>query len=483
MANNIENEKMPDKLIKKSENASRWYTDVIRMAKLADYAPVKGCMVIMPYGYALWENIQKDLDARFKATGHVNAYFPLLIPESFLKKEAEHVEGFAPEVAWVTNTGGEDLEERLAIRPTSEAIICNMYSKWIRSYRDLPVLINQWANILRWEKVTRLFLRTTEFLWQEGHTAHATAEEAEVEVLKMLEVYRDFMETELAMPVIKGRKSESEKFAGAQATYAVEALMSDGKALQAGTSHDLGQHFAKAFDIKFLDKDEQEKYVYQTSWGVSTRMIGGIIMTHGDDAGLVFPPRVAPTQVVIVPIWGDDTKEMVGTAVTALKDTLSASYRVEGDLRDEYRPGWKFNEHEMRGVPLRIEIGPKDMEKGQVVAVRRDTKEKVFIPQDEIEAKVGDLLDKIQQNLYDKAVIFREQNTFDVDSLEEMKNIMLETRGLMKAHWCGDPACETKVKEETKATVRVLPFEEDQSEDKCVVCGKTGKLAYFAQAY
>ena len=478
-----ETDKMPEKLIKKSENASRWYTDVIRMAKLADYAPVKGCMVIMPYGYALWENIQKDLDARFKATGHVNAYFPLLIPESFLLKEAEHVEGFAPEVAWVTNTGGEDLEERLAIRPTSEAIICSMYSKWIRSYRDLPVLINQWANILRWEKVTRLFLRTTEFLWQEGHTAHATAEEAETEVLKMLEVYRDFMENELAMPVLTGRKSESEKFAGASATYALEALMSDGKALQAGTSHNLGQHFAKAFDIKFLDKDEQEKYVYQTSWGVSTRMIGGIVMMHGDDAGLVFPPRVAPTQVVIVPIWGDDTKEVVGEAVGALKDTLSVSYRVEADLRDEYRPGWKFNEHEMRGVPLRIEIGPKDMEKGQVVAVRRDTKEKIFIPQDEIEVQVGDLLAKIQQNLYDKAVMFRSENTHTVESLSEMKDIMSKSRGMIEAHWCGSPECEKKVKDETKATIRVLPFEDKQSEGKCVVCGKPGKLAYFAQAY
>lgn len=483
MDQKIDNEKMPEKLIKKSENASRWYTDVIRMAKLADYAPVKGCMVIMPYGYALWENIQKDLDARFKATGHVNAYFPLLIPESFLLKEAEHVEGFAPEVAWVTNTGGEDLEERLAIRPTSEAIICHMYSKWIRSYRDLPVLINQWANILRWEKVTRLFLRTTEFLWQEGHTAHATAEEAEAEVLKMLEVYRDFMENELAMPVLTGRKSDSEKFAGASATYALEALMSDGKALQAGTSHNLGQHFSKAFDIKYLDKDEQEKHVYQTSWGVSTRMIGGIIMMHGDDSGLVFPPRVAPTQIVIVPIWGDDTKEMVGEAVTALKDTLSAAYRVEADLRDEYRPGWKFNEHEMRGVPLRIEIGPKDMEKGQVVAVRRDTKEKLFIPQDEIEAQVGDLLAKIQQNLYDKAVIFRSENTHTIESLDEMKEIMSKSRGLMESHWCGSLECETTVKNETKATIRVLPFEDKQSEGKCVVCGKTGKLAYFAQAY
>jgi len=483
MTDRLNDEKMPEKLTKKSQNMSRWYTDVIRMAKLADYAPVKGCMVIMPYGYALWENIQKDLDARFKATGHVNAYFPLLIPESFLKKEAEHVEGFAPEVAWVTNTGGEDLEERLAIRPTSEAIICNMYSKWIKSYRDLPVMINQWANILRWEKVTRLFLRTTEFLWQEGHTAHATAEEAETEVLKMLDVYREFMQNELAMPVIKGRKSESEKFAGASATYAVEALMSDGKALQAGTSPNLGQAFAKAFEITFLDKDETEKHVWQTSWGVSTRLIGGVIMTHGDDAGLIFPPRVAPTQVVVVPIWSDETKETVGSAVNALKERLESKFRVEADLRDEYRPGWKFNEHEMRGVPLRIEIGPKDMEKGQVVAVRRDTKEKIFIPQDKIEGEVEALLEKIQSNLYNKAVIFQSENTFNVSSIEDMKNVMSSTKGFMDAHWCQDPACEEKIKTETKATVRILPFDDEQTTGACVVCGKPGKRAIFAQAY
>jgi prolyl-tRNA synthetase len=483
MAIQIDDEKMPERLTKKSQNMSRWYTDVVRMAKMADYAPVRGCMVVMPYGYALWENIQKILDARFKATGHVNAYFPLLIPESFLQKEAEHVEGFAPEVAWVTNGGGEDLEERLAIRPTSEAIICHMYSKWIRSYRDLPVLINQWANILRWEKVTRLFLRTTEFLWQEGHTAHATAEEAEQEALGMLEIYREFMESELAMPVIVGRKSESEKFAGATATYALEALMSDGKALQAGTTHDLGQNFAKAFEIKFSDRDEQQKYVWQTSWGVSTRMIGGLVMTHGDDAGLIFPPRVAPTQVVVVPIWGDDTREAVGAAARDIADRLGCDFRVEADLRDEYRPGWKFSEHEMRGVPLRLEIGPKDIEKGQVVAVRRDTKEKIFIPNDAIEAQVGVLLETIQQSLYDKAVIFRDQNTFEVNDLNEMRQAMRTKRGFMVAHWCGDPACEQTVKDETKATVRVLPFAPRQSEGACVVCGKPGKRAYFAQAY
>ncbi len=480
---NSETDKMPERLTKKSQNMSRWYTDVVRMAKLADYAPVRGCMVIMPYGYALWENIQALLDRRFKATGHVNASFPLLIPESFLKKEAEHVEGFAPEVAWVTEGGGEVLEERLAVRPTSEAIICHMYAKWIRSYRDLPVLINQWANIIRWEKVTRLFLRTTEFLWQEGHTAHATAAEAEEEALKMLEVYREFMENELAMPVIVGRKSESEKFAGATATYALEALMSDGKALQAGTTHDLGQNFAKAFEIKFLDKDETEKFVWQTSWGVSTRMVGGLVMTHGDDAGLIFPPRIAPVQLVVVPIWGDDTRELVGDAARGLADRLRTRFRVETDLRDEYRPGWKFNEHEMRGVPLRLEIGPKDIEKGQVVAVRRDTKEKLFIPQDNIETEVEGLLEKIQSSLYDKARLFLTENTFEVNTVDEMTTVMRTTRGFMSTHWCEDPVCEQAVKDATKATVRVLPFEAEQTTGKCVVCGKPGKLTYFAQAY
>jgi prolyl-tRNA synthetase len=477
------NEKMPEKLTKKSQNMSRWYTDVIRMAKLADYAPVKGCMVIMPYGFALWENVRDALDARIKETGHVNAYFPLLIPESFLEKEAEHVEGFAPEVAWVTVGGGEPLEERLAIRPTSEAIICSMYSKWIRSYRDLPVLINQWANIIRWEKVTRLFLRTTEFLWQEGHTVHANAEEAEEEALKMLNVYREFAENVMAMPVIVGRKSESEKFAGASMTYAIEALMSDGKALQAGTSHDLGQHFAKAFDIKFLDKDETEKYGWQTSWGVSTRLIGGLVMTHGDDAGLIMPPQIAPTQAVIVPIWDDASKEAVGSVAEALRAILSNKFRVEADLRDEYRPGWKFNEHELRGVPLRIEIGPKDIEKDQVVAVRRDTKEKIFIPQAEIEGEVERLLKEIQKSLYDKALTFQRENTFTVKDLDEMKNVMRKTRGFMDSHWCESPECEETVKTETKATVRVLPFEEDQTEGPCVVCGKPGRRAFFAQAY
>lgn len=483
MSQSNKQEQRPEKLTRKSQDMSRWYTDVIRMAKLADYAPVKGCMVIMPYGFALWENIRDALDRRIKETGHVNAYFPLLIPESFLEKEAEHVEGFAPEVAWVTRGGREDLDERLAIRPTSEAIICHMYSKWIRSWRDLPVLINQWANILRWEKVTRLFLRTTEFLWQEGHTAHATEAEAAKEAMKMLDVYREFMETELAMPVLVGRKSESEKFAGASTTYALEALMSDGKALQAGTSHDLGQHFAKAFDITFIDKDEQEKHVWQTSWGVSTRLIGGIVMTHGDDAGLVFPPRVAPTQIVIVPIWDDKNKDIVGRTANALYKRLKNKFRVDIDIRDEYRPGWKFSEHELRGVPLRLELGPKDIDNKQFIAVRRDIKEKIAIPQDLIEVKVEEILMEIQRSMYDRAALFQKENTFMTESIDDMKKVMRDSRGLMDAHWCLSTECEEKVKTETKATIRLLPFEEEQSEGACVVCGKPGQRALFAQAY
>lgn len=476
-------EPMPEKLTKKSVNMHRWYTDVIRMAKLADYAPVKGCMVVMPYGFTLWENVKKELDRMIKETGHVNAYFPLLIPESFLKKEAEHVEGFAPEVAWVTHGGDNELEERLAIRPTSEAMICHMYSKWIRSWRDLPLLINQWANIVRWEMVTRLFLRTTEFLWQEGHTAHALSEEAEAEALRMLAVYKTFAEEYLAMPVLVGKKSESERFAGALYTYTIEALMSDGKALQAGTSHDLGQHFAEAFDIKFLDKDEKEKYAWQTSWGVSTRLIGGIVMTHGDDAGLILPPRVAPVQVVIVPIWDDDTKSKVKQAVDELLGSLKDGVRIEADVRDEYRPGWKFNEHEMRGVPVRIEIGPKDIDKGQVVMVRRDTKEKMFVPRAEVKDKVLKTLIDIQKNLLSSALDFREKHTFKVGDIDDMKDLLEKERGFFDSYWCEDPECETRIKAETKATIRCIPFEEEQSSGPCLVCKKPGVRAFFARAY
>lgn len=462
---------------------SRWYTEVIRLAKLADYAPVKGCMVIMPYGFALWENIKNSLDRRIKETGHVNAYFPLLIPESFLEKEAEHVKGFAPEVAWVTQGGSNKLDERLAIRPTSEAVICHMYARWIRSYRDLPVKINQWANILRWEMVTRLFLRTTEFLWQEGHTAHATEKEAEEEALKMLEVYREFMEDELAVPVITGRKSAAEKFAGAQRTYTLEALMSDGKALQTGTSHHLGQHFAKAFDIKFLDKDGVEKYVWQSSWGVSTRLIGGLVMMHGDDGGLVLPPRLAPVQVVLVPIWDEKTQDKVGKQTKKLADRLGKKWRVEADLRDEFRPGWKFNEHEMRGVPIRVEIGPKDISKRQVVLVRRDLKTKRAVSEAKLEVEIRNVLDDIQKSMYKKAKKFQEENTYFTEGFDQLKEIIEKRRGFVISFWCGKPACEAKVKEETKATIRAIPFVHEQEEGKCLVCGRAGEKAYFAQAY
>lgn len=462
---------------------SRWYTEVIRLAKLADYAPVKGCMVIMPYGFALWENIKELLDRRLKETGHVNAYFPLLIPESFLKKEAEHVKGFAPEVAWVTQGGSNKLDERLAIRPTSEAIICHMYSKWIHSYRDLPVMINQWANILRWEMVTRLFLRTTEFLWQEGHTAHAIEEEAEKEALKMLGVYREFMETELAMPVITGRKSAAEKFAGAERTYTLEALMSDGKALQTGTSHHLGQHFAKAFDIKFLDKDGAEKYVWQSSWGVSTRLIGSLVIMHGDDGGLVIPPRVAPVQVVLVPIWDEKTQDRVGKQTKRLTDRLGKRFRVEADLRDEFRPGWKFNEHEMRGVPVRLEIGPKDIDKKQVILVRRDSKTKKAVSEAKLEVEIKRILEDIQKSMYAKAKKSQEEKTHFAKDFIQLKEIMETKRGFVVSFWCGKPACETKIREETKATIRAIPFVHEQQEGRCLVCGKAGEKVYFAQAY
>ena len=388
----------------RSEDFSKWYTDVIRRAELADYSPVKGSMVIRPYGYAIWELMQASLDAKFKATGHVNAYFPLFIPESLLRKEAEHVEGFAPQVAWVTRGGDEDLEERLIVRPTSEAIIGTMYAKWIKSWRDLPVLINQWANVVRWEKVTRLFLRTTEFLWQEGHTAHETESEAEEEALRMLGVYKEFVENDLAIPVLDGRKSESEKFAGAQHTYSIEALMGDGRALQAGTSHMLGQNFSKVFDIKFQARDKSLQFAWQTSWGMTTRLIGAVIMVHGDDSGLILPPRVAPYQVVIVPIPRGNWQETVLPKAREIADELMTDgIRVRLDDRDVYTPGWKFSEWEMRGVPIRIEIGPRDLEKSQVIMVRRDTREKLVAPMEGLSANVNELLKTIQSELFKRA--------------------------------------------------------------------------------
>src|SRR5829696_9807076 len=397
----------------RSEDFGRWYTDVVRRAELADYSPVKGCMVIRPYGYGIWELIQRDLDARFKATGHVNAYFPLFVPEGLLMREAEHVEGFAPQVAWVTKGGTEDLEERLAIRPTSEVIIGTMYAKWIQSWRDLPVLINQWANVVRWEKVTRPFLRTTEFLWQEGHTAHETEEEAEAETRKILALYKDFCQTVLAMPVLDGLKSASEKFAGAARTYSIEALMGDGRALQAGTSHNLGQNFAKAFEIQFQGRDKTLQYVWTTSWGVSTRLIGGVIMTHGDDSGLILPPNVAPWQVVIVPIPRGNWKETVlPTCERIAAELKSAGLRVKLDADDSQTPGWKFSEYEMRGVPLRLEIGPKDIEKSAVFAARRDTRAKASIPMAGLADAIKGLLAEIQVNLLERARTFRDEHTF-----------------------------------------------------------------------
>src|SRR5438067_11107134 len=410
MAKNEKSEAFVTEITPRSQDFSRWYLDVVRRAELADYSPVKGCMVIRPYGYAIWELIQQALDLRIKAAGHVNAYFPLFIPEGLLTKEGGHVEGFAPQVAYVTHGGGEELEERLVIRPTSEAIFGTMYAKWIQSWRDLPILINQWANVVRWEKVTRPFLRTTEFLWQEGHTAHETEPGAEEETLKILELYKETVETEMAMPVVTGRKSESEKFAGALRTYSIEALMGDGRALQAGTSHNLGQNFAKAFDITFQARDKSVQHVWGTSWGVSTRLIGGVIMTHGDDSGLVLPPNVAPYQVVIVPIPRGNWQETVLPKARAIQQQLVAGgVRVMLDDRDAYTPGWKFAEWELRGVPLRLEIGPKDIEKSTVLVARRDTREKQPIPMDGLLASIRALLEQVQRTLFDRAVQFREE--------------------------------------------------------------------------
>jgi prolyl-tRNA synthetase len=469
----------------RSEDFSRWYTDVVRRAELADYSPVKGCMVIRPYGYAIWELMQQSLDRRFKETGHVNAYFPLFIPMSLLRKEAAHVEGFAPQVAVVTRGGQEELEEPLVVRPTSEAIIGTMYAKWIQSWRDLPVLINQWVNVVRWEKVTRLFLRTTEFLWQEGHTAHETAEEAEAETLKILEIYRDFAETEMAMPVIAGLKSDSEKFAGALRTYSIESLMGDGRALQAGTSHNLGQNFARAFEIRFQARDKSLEYIYGTSWGVSTRLVGGLIMTHGDDSGLVLPPRLAPYQVVIVPISRGNWQETVLPKAREIQAELRRhGVRVMLDDRDTYTPGWKFAEWELRGVPVRLEIGPKDLERSQVVLVRRDTREKRPVPMDGLSGQVAQLLEDIQRTLFERALAFREEHTSRTNSYDEFRQIMEGRPGFVIAPWCGSEACEAEIKTDTQATIRNLPLGGTDPSGPCVKCGKAARTdAYFAKAY
>jgi prolyl-tRNA synthetase len=468
----------------RSQDFSQWYLDVVRRAELADYSPVKGCMVIRPYGYAIWELIQQAFDAAFKRTGHVNAYFPLFIPESLLTKEAEHVEGFAPQVAYVTHGGGEELAEKLIVRPTSEAIIGTMYAKWVMSWRDLPILINQWANVVRWEKVTRPFLRTTEFLWQEGHTAHETLEEAERETRMILDLYGELSQTVLAMPVVKGQKSESEKFAGALRTYSIEALMGDGRALQAGTSHNLGQNFAKAFDITFQARDKSVQHVWGTSWGVSTRLIGGVIMTHGDDSGLVLPPAVAPYQVVIVPIGRENWRETVLPRALEIKQALvAAGIRVTLDERDE-RPGWKFAEWELRGVPLRLEIGPKDIEKSQVMIARRDTREKLALPLEGLPARLGDLLQDVQRSLYERALKFRDEHTQRVDSYSAFKEIMEGRPGFVIAPWCGSADCEAQIKTDTQATIRNMPLDAAAPGGSCIRCDRPAVAqAWFAKSY
>ena len=479
-------EKYVEEIIDQDDNFSQWYNQVVRKAELADYAPVRGCMIIRPYGYAIWENIQQSMDARFKETGVVNAYFPLLIPRSFIEKEAEHIEGFAPELAWVTRGGGEELEEPLAIRPTSETIIGHSYARWVQSYRDLPILINLWNNVMRWERRTVLFLRTTEFLWQEGHTAHRNIEEAEERTLMMLEVYRAFAEEDAAMPVIMGRKSENEKFAGALRTYAIEALMSDGKALQAGTSHNLGTNFAKSFDIQYLDADGQRKYCATTSWGASTRLIGGIIMVHGDNAGLILPPRLAPYQVVVVPIWRKDAeKTVVNAMVERVEKMLKGKVRVKVDT-SENTPGWKFNEWELRGVPVRMEIGPRDVQSNSVMLVRRDNRVKESVPVEALESRLPALLEEVQKALFERAKEFRDRNTHYTDSYEEFKRIIAEERGFVRVKWAEDSAAELAIKEETKATLRVIPFDQPAGGVKgnCFYTGKPATCeAIFARAY
>ncbi len=464
---------------------NQWYLDVVASADLAEHAAVKGCMVIKPTGYAIWEMIQAQLDRMFKETGHVNAYFPLFIPESFLKKEAEHVEGFAPECAVVTHGGGKKLEEPLVVRPTSETIIWASYKNWIQSYRDLPILINQWANVVRWEMRTRLFLRTTEFLWQEGHTAHATSEEAEAETLKILDIYRHFAEDYMAAPVFVGIKTEAQRFAGAVRTYCIEAMMQDRKALQSGTSHNLGQNFAKAFDVTFQNEQGKLEYVYATSWGVSTRLIGALIMTHSDDNGLVLPPRLAPIKVVLVPIWKEDAeREAMQAKARELTAGWSGQISFNIDDRDHYRPGYKFNEWEKKGIPIRIEMGPKDVAANQVVLVRRDTGEKIPVPQENLLPRLQALLEDIQQNLFQRAKAFRDANTFTVDTYGELAGQIETPGGFFWVHWCGSPACEEKFQEEHKATIRLIPIDEKREEGSCIVCGsRSSQRVLVAKSY
>ncbi|WP_018883368.1 proline--tRNA ligase [Paenibacillus massiliensis] len=467
------------------EDFSRWYIDVIKKAELMDYSPVRGCIVFRPDGFEIWEHIKDAMDERFKATGHRNAYFPMFIPESFFQKEKEHVEGFNPELPWVTEAGGEKLEERLAIRPTSETMIGHMYSKWIQSYRDLPVLINQWANVVRWEKRTLPFLRTSEFLWQEGHTAHENEEEAREETMKMLEVYREVIEEVLAIPVITGQKTPSERFAGAVDTFSLEAMMRDGRAVQAGTSHYLGTKFAVAFDIKYLSRDNNLEYAHTTSWGTSTRLIGSMIMVHGDDRGLALPPKVAPTQVVMIPIGPPKTRDAVLARTDELfADLKKAGIRVKVDDRSDVSPGWKFNEYEMRGVPVRLELGPRDMENGVCVLVSRISGEKKVIEQARLVEEVQAMLEQVQREMYERAKGFMNEHFYDVDTLDEMKALMEEKRGFTLAGWCGSETCEDQVKEVTGATSRNIPFKPAVVKETCLCCGKpAAHTVVFARAY
>ncbi len=470
-----------ENITKMDEDFAKWYTDVVKKTNLVDYSSVRGCMVIKPYGYRIWELIQRELDDRFKATGHQNVYMPMFIPESLLQKEKDHVEGFAPEVAWVTHGGSEKLTEKLCVRPTSETLFCEHYSNDIESYRDLPKLYNQWCSVVRWEKTTRPFLRSLEFLWQEGHTAHATAEEAMEETKRMLNFYDEFAKNVLAIPMIKGQKTDKEKFAGANATFTIEALMHDKKALQSGTSHNFGDGFAKAFDITYTDKENKLSYVHQTSWGVSTRLIGAIIMVHGDDSGLKLPPKVAPIQVGIVPIMMK--KDGVIEKANELKELLGADFRVDVDLSDK-SPGWKYSEYEMKGVPLRLEIGPKDIKKEQCVLVRRDTREKFFTPLANVKEEVARLLDEIHKDMYEAALEHREENTHSAANFEEFKDIVANKGGFVKAMWCGELECEEKIKEETGASSRCIGFEQEQIADTCVCCGKKAEsMVYWGKAY
>lgn len=487
----LEKQSVSKEITPQSVDFSRWYIDTIRKAQLMDYAPVRGCIVFKPDGYELWERIQEALDKRFKETGHRNAYFPMLIPESFFQKEKEHIEGFSPELPWVTEAAGDQLEERLALRPTSETIIGHMYSQWIQSYRDLPVLINQWANVFRWEKRTLPFLRTSEFLWQEGHTAHASEEEARQETLQMLDIYQEVVEQELSIPVWKGQKTPSEKFAGAVDTYSIEAMMKDGKAVQAGTSHYLGENFARGFNIRYLDQDNQLKYVHTTSWGTSTRLIGSLIMVHGDDKGLALPPRVAPTQVIMIPVGPKKKQPMVREKIEQLfNDIKQVGIRVWTDFGDE-SPGWKFNEWEMRGVPVRIEVGPRDLENHQVIIARRDTGEKQPVSMDQLVTELPKILEDVQKQMFRNAVRFREDHShYDIDSLAELKDRIAsfeqnkQVVGWVLAGWCGQEACEKDVQQQTHFTTRNIPFHPPEKKNRCISCGESAKhTVWFARAY